>query len=75
MCVCACRILIGHYLYYQHIQGGSKSKLFILSEHVNKTEEIGGMCTNTNIYRKGEHYLIFSCETFYVTTVLCLNII
>jgi len=51
MCVCVCRILIGHYLYYQHIQGGSKSKLFILSEHVNNTEEIGGMCTNTNIYR------------------------
>jgi len=29
--------------YNIHVQGGSKSKLLILSEYVNKTEKIGGM--------------------------------
>jgi len=47
------------------IQGGPKSKLLILSEYVNKTEKIGVMRTNTNIYR----------EILYVTIVLCLNIL
>jgi len=31
------------------IQGGSKSKLLILSEYVDKTEKIGGVWTNTNM--------------------------
>ena len=31
---------------------GQKSKLLILSEHVNKTGKTGGMWTNTNIYRE-----------------------
>ena len=50
------------------IQGGSKSKLLILSEYVNKTEKIGWMWTNKNSYREKKKYcLIFSRETFYVT--------
>ena len=36
------------------VQDGSKSKLFILSEYVNKTEKIGGMWTNMNSYRENE---------------------
>jgi len=31
---------------------GQKSKLLILCKYVNKTEKIGGMWTNTNIYRE-----------------------
>ena len=53
------------------LQGG-KGKLLISSEYVNKTEKIGGMWTNTNSYRENT---IFSREIFYVTTVLCLNIL
>ena len=37
-----------------HIQGGSKSKLLILSEYVNKTGKTGGTWTNTNSYRENE---------------------
>jgi len=39
-----------------YIQGtvGQKSKLLILSEYVNKSEEIGGMWTNKNSYRENE---------------------
>jgi len=33
-----------------YIQGGSKSKLLIFSEYVNKNEKIGGTWTNTNNY-------------------------
>jgi len=36
------------------IQDGSKSKLMILSEYVSKTQKIGGIWTNTNIYRENE---------------------
>jgi len=31
---------------------GQKSKLLVLSEHVNKTEKIRGMKDNTDIYRE-----------------------
>jgi len=58
------------------VQGGSKSKLLILIEYVNKTEKIGGMWTNKNSYRKKmKHRLIYSREIFYVTIVSCLNIL
>ena len=36
------------------VQGGSKSKLLILREYVNKAEKIGGMWTNKNSYRENE---------------------
>jgi len=39
---------------YSYVQGGSKSKLLILSEYVNKTETIGGTWTNMNSYRENE---------------------
>jgi len=54
---------------------GQKSKLLILSEYVNKTEKIGGMWTNKNSYREMKYCLIFSRKIFYVTIVLCLNIV
>ena len=37
-----------------YIQGGSKNKLLVLSEYVNKTEKMGGMRTDTNGYRENE---------------------
>jgi len=52
---------------------GQKSKLLILREYVNKTENIGG--TIRTATEKMKHRLIFSREIFYVTIVLCLNIL
>jgi len=53
---------------------GQNSKLLILSEYVNKTEKIGGMCTNKN--SSTEHEVLSDIFTWniYVTIVLCLNI-
>jgi len=51
------------------LQGGSKSKLLILGECVNKTEKTGWTA------KKMKHCLILSPEIFYVTTVLCWNIL
>jgi len=60
---------------FQSIQGGSKSKLLILSEYVNKTEKIEGMWTNTNIYRENRALSDIVTWIFYVTIVLYLNIL
>jgi len=53
---------------------GQKSKLLILSEYVNKTEKIGGIRTNTDIYRENGALSDISHEIFYVTRI-CLNIL
>jgi len=42
---------------------------------VNKTEKTGGMWTNTNVYRENWALSDISREIFYVTIVLCLNIL
>jgi len=52
-----------------------KSKLLILSEYVNKTEKIGRTWTNTNSCRESEALSDILHEIFYVTIVLCLNIL
>ena len=50
--------------------------LLILSKYVNKTENIGGMWTNRNTYRENEALSdILTWTFFYVTIVLCLNIL
>jgi len=54
---------------------GQKSKLLILSECVNKTKKIGGMWTNKNSYRENEVLSDIFTEIFYVTIVLCFNIL
>jgi len=55
---------------------GQKSKLLILSEYVNKTENIGGMYKKIRIAtEKMKYCLIFSREIFYVTVALCLSIL
>jgi len=36
------------------LQGGSESKLLVLSEYVNKTEKIGGMRANVDSYGENE---------------------
>jgi len=52
---------------------GQKSKLLVISEYVNKTEKIW---TNKNSYRENEVLSdIFTWNIFYVTVVLCLNIL
>jgi len=51
-----------------------KSKLLILSEYVNKTEKIGGIRTNTDIYRENGALSDILHEIFYVT-IICLNIL
>ena len=53
---------------------GHKSKRLILSECVSKTEKIGGMWTNTNIYRENGALSDIFTWNIYVTIVLCLNI-
>jgi len=62
-------------IHYYHIHGGSKSKLLILSEYVNKTEKIEGMWTNTNSYRKNEALSDIFMRNIYATIVLRLNIL
>ena len=54
---------------------GQKSKLLILRENVNKTEKTGRMWTNTNFYRENGALSYILREVFYVTIVLCLNIL
>jgi len=49
--------------------------MLILSEYVNKTWKIGEMWTNMNIYRENGALSDILRETFYVTIVLCLNIL
>ena len=56
-------------------QGGSKSKLLIFSEYVNKTEKIGGTWTNTNSYRENEALSDIFTWNIYFTIVLYLNIL
>ena len=57
------------------IQGGSKSKLLIFSEYVNKTEKIGETWTNTNSYRENDALSDIFTWNIYFTIVLCLNIL
>ena len=59
----------------KYLQGGSKNNLLFFSEYVNKTEKIRSMWTNTNIYRENGALRDISRELFYVTIVLCLNIL
>jgi len=49
---------------------GQKSKLYI-SEFVSKTEKLGGMWTNANIYRENGALRDIFARNIYVTTVLC----
>jgi len=73
--------LVYIYIYIQVYTGWLKkvlkSKLLILSEYVVITEKIDRR--NVNKYgtstEKVNHCLIFSREIFYVTIVLCLNIL
>jgi len=51
---------------------GQKSKLLILSEYVNKTEKIEGKIRTSR--EKMEHSDILG-KIFYVTIVLCSNIV
>ena len=44
-------------------------------EDVNKTKKIGGTWTNMNIYREDEAVSDIFREIFYVTIVLCFNIL
>ena len=44
-------------------------------EDVNKTKKIGGTWTNMNIYREDEALSDIFRELFYVTIVLCFNIL
>ena len=53
---------------------GKKSCL-ILSAYVDKTEDIGGTQTTTNSHRENEASSDILREIFYVTIVLCLNIL
>ena len=48
----------------EYLQGGSKSKLLILSEDVNKTKKIGRMGTSKNSYYRENEVLsdIFTCN-------------
>ena len=52
-----------------------KSKLLILSECITKTDKIRGMWTDTNIYRENGALSDIAREIFYVTIILCLNIL
>jgi len=54
---------------------GQKSKLLILSEYVKKTVKIGRNVNKRTAAEKMKYCLIFSREIFYVTIVLCLNIL
>jgi len=59
---------------YYRTRWVKKSKLLILSEYVNKTEKIGGVWKIRTSREKMEHSDILG-EIFYVTTVLCSNIV
>jgi len=54
---------------------GQKSKLLIVSTYISKAEKVGGTWTIANSCRENEACLIFSREIFYVSIVLCLNIL
>jgi len=54
---------------------GQKSKLLTLSEYVYKTEKIGVTEQMRTATEKIKHCVIFSRKIFYVTIVLCLNIL
>ena len=69
------RRLIDAYKNYMY-RVGQKSKLLILSEYVSKTEKTAGTRTKYGTAtEKMKHCLLFSSEIFYVTIVLCLNIL
>ena len=55
---------------------GQKSKQLILSEYANKfREDRRDVNKQEQLQKKMKHCLIFSREIFYVTVVLCLNIL